>query len=525
MKKMSCIFLVLCFSIQCIFAAVPVFAAFEAQQSFVAAADTTYVNGSFNGTGDTLETQQMSASQAAARTAFLKFDLSSIKANIAAGGTISKATVKLYVSKQYYSSPARMSLFAYDDDTWDEGSNPPAVRGVEELVAISKDLADKANDYVTVNNGLSAGSPVELDITNALIQETAKPDDNYISMEVGYRTLWLGSGTTIFYSREYSNASYHPTLSVEYSNPVKEEIQLNDAGIYSGTALAPMSEIFIAQGTAAYSKPLSGDIKTAVIEDLENGDTTVSFKVDVKSLSDPSKTLMIRGHSYQAHAPILKVTYSDDTTANIIANASAKAYLGNADTVLGSGNPFNLYSTTIEDTQETVAAGAAFMKFDVSSLASKINDIKTIQLIVQPQNNPVPCDFTLNVYKVPDDTWKDTSLTWNNMPRFSSMTPVMVPVAGANLLNYTLSSTYQETETVTAIWAVYVVNRDNGIYKLTHVYRDNDISLEANSSKTMGGYITLPELQANETYEARLMLWDNLDNMSPVVTSTRFTVE
>ena len=111
------------------------------------------------------------------------------------------------------------------------------------------------------------------------------------------------------------------------------------------------------------------------------------------------------------------------------------------------------------------------------------------------------------------------------MPRFSSMTPVMAPVAGANLLNYTLSSTYQETKTVTAIWAVYVVNRDNGIYKLTHVYRDNDISLEANSSKTMSGYITLPELQANETYEARLMLWDNLDNMSPVVTSTRFTVE
>ena len=208
MKKLACIFLLAVMLVNCLFVSMPAYAAFETSQTFTAVADGHYdTNPTFKGTETSLMTTQVQHNKPNAsdvgRTAFLKFGLTDIKSNIAAGAEISKATVKLYVSKQLYtgSTVAYMSLFAHDDN-WDEAGNNPVIYNVADLVTVSKDPQNPSNGYVSLPAGLAAGTEITLDITDALKAEAAKADDDYLSLEVGYRGVWISSGTTYFYSRE-----------------------------------------------------------------------------------------------------------------------------------------------------------------------------------------------------------------------------------------------------------------------------------------------------------------------------------
>lgn len=202
---------------------------FEKKQEFEADADIFYEKGSFcDPTSIKISTEMVNSGSAVSRTAFLKFPLSGVRANIAEGASIKSAKVKLYLSTQYYADVnAKVSLFAYDNDAWTEDDTSSlSIRQRTELVAISNDPRNMSNNYVELRPGLTTGTPILFDITDAVISEVSKQGDNYISMEVGYFSEWIKSGITTFYSRNYTGG-FHPMLEVEYA-----EIKISDACIF-----------------------------------------------------------------------------------------------------------------------------------------------------------------------------------------------------------------------------------------------------------------------------------------------------
>lgn len=187
------------------------------------------------------------------RRAYLKFDLSEVRANVAAGAVIESAYVTVTQGGRIgsngsaaVSADSYLALYYIEDDSWGEsaGTPPPALT--------REQLGEPVSNAVTILAGTGAAAPHPkhiLNVTQALNDELAKPGDNFISFEAGGREgIGNGNAYEIFSRRSSKDfgkpTDYAPTLIVNYEKQeepepefkeIKRSLNFLSAGIHGST--------------------------------------------------------------------------------------------------------------------------------------------------------------------------------------------------------------------------------------------------------------------------------------------------
>lgn len=468
------------------------------------------------------------------RFVIVGFPLSGISNNIAQGGVITSATVRLYLTTTWAKSTSMVTLYHLAHDTWLEDTSadnkPQSILPDASVVPIT-------NDVFSVPTSLPDGNPVafEFDITQALKKELEDPSDTQISMEVNYRASSMGS--YIFASTRHTNVDLQPTLIIEYEEDTdpNDKIIWKNGRLYSGemepvgliNIEADLSSSAWGQAVNPYAKFFSDDISTSILPYLQTGDGRLSFQLSVISQA-PQETIYIRW-TEPTGRPQLVFNFNDGTTEKVAATHSAHVRGGNNSNSFVPTSSGNFYISGSPITYSSSYIG--YLKFSVpSSITSKLDIVDTIQFEITPYGSNIPAaasgaevtddtkpagqavkyDTLVGVCLLEDNDWDHESITMNTRPRFSpDNLSLGNPVAGDNKLSITVKNTYSTAKSMKIVMAVY-----SGGNKLEKLFTEDIVDLESKQEKNISKIFTLAD--GAEAYSIKVFAWDNLANIIPL---------
>ena len=483
--------------------------------SFVIASDDGFYNGTIDSNnfyGD-IPSLGIKPNRNPLRVSFLKFDLTDIKLNLKRGASIKNAYVRVYLKggaqaneTQLTEADLKLAMYRQSDDDWKEdGSILPQVVTYEKINTISETVTIPAGSGRTENADGSVCYPYyDFNITEALKSEADRVGDYYLSLEAGHRQ-WAGNSYYLF-SKDAQTAKengYEPKLYVSYNE--SKAVQIKDVSLYSQeyNRLGSMS---VLANTLGDTTVKSTDISQGLKQALSDNNGTVSVKIMAESQTDSSAFLQIWGGS-ASQRPTIEICYKDGSNESFKATLNTYVRGGiNSGTSYGSVHPYIQGTDTASNSTRFV-----FLKFDVSSALSKINNIESAQLSVTLKSAS-NAGFELGLYEIFDNNWDISSISMDNRPSYTKARTLSdEPKPGQNELSFKIKNVGiygAESEVILAIYSI----SESGIYQLEKT-QSIQKDIEKNAEVDMSFEFILPE---TKRYIAKIIVVDDYDSLKPL---------
>lgn len=313
------------------------------------------------------------------RNVFLKYNLNSVQ-----GGIIS---AKLRMYGAVTDSPATdtdVTLYTVVDDNWQENTvtwrTKPAIG--EQLLAFHVPLTDLAW--------------YEIDVTEYLKEQLA--GDHQVS-------FGMADSPRMFKFADRTQAGLEPHLEIisfdPNGTPMLANVELNsdkvNLGLGDTAQLTPIAQMTngsqnnLSQASVVYtsSNPSVLTVSpTGAVNAISYGKATVTIKVTLGDVTMSAQTEL-------TVAPGVVLLPVDDATVKNGAEAGQN-FGSSQDLMVKSG----------------VAENESLLKFDLTSLQGRVTGAKLYVYGSVTGGN----DSILNVNRVTDDSWKESSVTWNSKP-------------------------------------------------------------------------------------------------------------
>lgn len=149
--------------------------------------------------------------------------------------------------------------------------------------------------------------------------------------------------------------------------------------------------------------------------------------VTVNGVSIPVYPTEYEGCSYTPYyGTAAQTTDARFTTSLMRVTCSENNYVDEANPAVVQ----NYYSTDrlfVEDNSATGNEKYTYLKFDVSGLnLTASSDISAATLRLTIQSNSATANHTLYIYEMADDSWTESTITWNNKPGFGDQISTLV---------------------------------------------------------------------------------------------------
>ncbi|UKS29774.1 DNRLRE domain-containing protein [Paenibacillus sp. HWE-109] len=351
--------------------------------------EDTYVNGGANvgknyGTATTLLVKNYDIDSNLNRQTYMKYDLSSIS------GEIGTAKLKVY-AVDTENSTIGMQVYGMEDDSWKETAatwtNKPAF---EHYIANLN--VGKTASWYEINVTAFVKSQLALDrkASFAFVQQAAK--GQVVSMnsrENVANTPYLEIST----DRLNASAPSWPNNStVQVASASGTSLQLS----WTSAAALPASYTIYQNGTAIGT--VGGGTTSYSVTGLQTNQK-YTFKIEAGSSSN----------QWSNDGPY--VTFTVPTSNGTILTPVEDSY------VQAGGNAGNNYGTAATLVVKNYDADLnlrrqAYLKFDLHAYTGEIGTAKLKVYAVDGENS----NIDVQAYGMENDTWKESTVTWNNKP-------------------------------------------------------------------------------------------------------------
>lgn len=286
------------------------------------------------------------------------------------------------------------------------------------------------------------------------------------------------------------------TLNIEVTgsaaiNTFEAFIVTDDSWTESGITWNNAPSVSYSLGTAtntASENTLSWDLSTEVLNELA-GDQTLSIKII--GIDKGTMSFMESKESTTVTSEKPNITYettSTEITASDDAFVRRKNYV---DVNYGTGL-LNLKQGSTDDNNVT---RRSILKFDLSGVSGTISNAK-IRL-----TSAVAAANTIEAYFVSDDSWSESTVTYNNMPAYSTLISTQSIAANDAIIEFDVTSLAQTN----GILSVYLKSTDVGT--LSKFYDKDDATIsnrptliinDPNSSARKGTEISFEEASTTD---------------------------
>ncbi len=498
----------------------------------------TYSEKGWKHSTSTLYTTQTNTGNPA-RSAYLKFSLADIRANLAKGAILSKAEVRLTLKSMnnnynYYNTNSaaegpRISLYGYADDNWDESASSSADRLTQDVALAniaSKNPQDPSKNFVTVPNQ-STNVTFILDVKDWLEKELSTQSDEYMSFEVGYRQSWAKDGTYIMHSKEAGNEAYRPALILTYRDPNVKEL-VSSVNFINYQTMKAEADISIYDGEYRNGNTLT--TRPAKNRAGLNRASYIKFPIlDVRNnLANGAEIkrafvrLYVSSNSYStATSKVSLYSYDNDNWSETDYSSVVIRSSGEFPTI--SKDPRNMENSHVE-LKKGLTVGTP-VQFDVTDAliaeTKKLGDnyLSAEIAYCSGYQNANTAFYTINYsggyHPILEVEYADISITDSCI--FKDQRPQAVPQVGDNTIEYTVSNSYLSDKEVVVICAIY---KNNGLSSELAEVSVDKISAPALEDTVYTKNIKLSALESGESYTAKVMLWRSEESAYPLEEET-----
>ena len=346
----------------------------------------SYVNNNY-GTSTTMYVREQTEGGSASNRAVLRFDLSSLS------GTVADAKLRLYV----YAAPSSSvthRLYTMDSDSW-----------VETTITWNNCPSTTSTTTTWLVGTGDVSTWKEIDVT-ALAAQEAAGDDKLSVMVMADAVLNV---TPQYRSREASGTTYDPHLVVTVtSNQPPTAAAGSDLNVTDTDDSG--SETVTLDGSG--SSDSDGSIASYVWKEGTSQIATGQTAQHAFAVGTHTVTLTVTDDDGATANDTAVVTVEAEPTATTLhPEADAEVRYSYPNNNIGTGT--TLY---VREQAGGLNCNRAILRFDLSGISGTIGDAR-LRLYV---NTAPASNVTHRLYFMSDDSWVETTVTWNTCPSATS---------------------------------------------------------------------------------------------------------